>query len=774
MTVTPKISISDGNLVVHGKTILTGVPDNIVLTPGSGVGLVTGSFIGATADHNKSLHVFPVGVLEGLRFMCCFRFKLWWMTQRMGTCGNDIPFETQFMLVESKDTTEGESDDAPKIYTVFLPLLEGQFRAVLQGNERNELEICLESGDNAVETNQGLCLVYMHAGTDPFEVINQAVKAVEKHMQTFRHREEKKLPSFIDWFGWCTWDAFYTDVTAEGVDEGLKSLSEGGTPPKFLIIDDGWQQIGNEAKDAGCVVQEGAQFANRLTGIKENEKFQRNGKNNDQVPGLKILVDEAKQYRNVKYVYVWHALAGYWGGVKPAAAGMEHYDTALAYPVQSPGVLGNQPDIVMDSLAVQGLGLVHPKKVFNFYNELHAYLSLCGVDGVKVDVQNIIETLGAGHGGRVALTRAYHQALEASIARNFPDNGCIACMCHNTDGMYSAKQTAVVRASDDFYPRDPASHTIHISSVAYNSLFLGEFMQPDWDMFHSLHPAAEYHAAARSIGGCPIYVSDKPGNHNFELLKKLVLPDGSVLRAQLPGRPTLDCLFVDPARDGISLLKIWNVNKCTGVVGVFNCQGAGWCKIAKQTRIHDESPGTLTTSVQATDVDILSQAAGPDWNGEIVVYAHRSGELIRLPKGASIPVTLKVLEYELFHFCPLKMIAANISFAPIGLLDMFNTGGALEEFEIRMASGNKPELFDGEVASELATLLSETRSPNAAVGLKVRGCGRIGAYSSQRPLKCKLAGAEVAFEHEPATGLLTFTIPVPEKEMHRWEIEILV
>ena len=79
--------------------------------------------------------------------MSCFRFKLWWMTQRMGSCGKDIPLETQFMLVESKDTTEGEREDAPLIYTVFLPLLEGQFRAALQGNEKNELEICLESGE---------------------------------------------------------------------------------------------------------------------------------------------------------------------------------------------------------------------------------------------------------------------------------------------------------------------------------------------------------------------------------------------------------------------------------------------------------------------------------------------------------------------------------------------------------------------------------------------------------------------------------------------------
>ena len=39
------------------------------------------------------------------------------------------------------------------------------------------------------------------------------------------------------------------------------SLSEGGTPPRFLIIDDGWQQIENKAKeDAGAVVQEGAQY----------------------------------------------------------------------------------------------------------------------------------------------------------------------------------------------------------------------------------------------------------------------------------------------------------------------------------------------------------------------------------------------------------------------------------------------------------------------------------------------------------------------------------
>ncbi|PPS13306.1 hypothetical protein GOBAR_AA07335 [Gossypium barbadense] len=535
MTVTPGISINDGNLVVHGKTILTGMPDNIVLTPGSGVGLVAGAFIGATASDSKSLHVFPIGVLEGLRFMCCFRFKLWWMTQRMGTCGKDVPLETQFLLVESK---EEDDPNAPTIYTVFLPLLEGQFRAVLQGNDKNELEICLESGDNTVETNRGLYLVYMHAGTNPFEVINQAVKALEKHMQTFLHREKKKLPSFLDWFGWCTWDAFYTDVTAEGVKEGLKSLSEGGTPPRFLIVDDGWQQIESKPKESDCVVQEGAQFASRLTGIKENAKFKKNDQNNEQISGLKHVVDEAKQRHNVK--------------------------------------------------------------------------------------------------------------------------------------------------------------------------------------------------------------------------------------------PTVDCLFADPARDGISLLKIWNVNKCSGVVGVFNCQGAGWCKVTKKTRIHDASPGTLTGSVCANDVDLIAQVAGADWNGESVVYAHRSGELVRLPKGASVPVTLKVLEYELFHFCPVKEISHTISFAPIGLLDMFNSSGAVEKFEVQTTSDEKLQFFDGEVSSELTTLISTNRNPTATISLKVRGCGRFGGYSSQRPLKCCVDNVDTHFNYDSATGLVTLTLPVPSEEMYRWHVEIQV
>lgn len=75
--------------------------------------------------------------------MSLFRFKMWWMTQRMGNYGQEIPIETQFLLIEAH---QGEEDEDGSTYAVLLPLLEGDFRAVFQGNDQNEIEICVESG----------------------------------------------------------------------------------------------------------------------------------------------------------------------------------------------------------------------------------------------------------------------------------------------------------------------------------------------------------------------------------------------------------------------------------------------------------------------------------------------------------------------------------------------------------------------------------------------------------------------------------------------------
>lgn len=759
MTIKPAVRIADGKVIVKDRTILTGVPNNVIATSGSSSGPVEGVFIGAEFDQPSSRHVVSLGTLRDVRFMACFRFKLWWMAQKMGDKGGDIPLETQFLLVETKDGSHIESDDGDEsnqvIYAVFLPLIEGPFRACLQGNTQDELELCLESGDDDIKGTSFTHSLFVSAGTDPYATIFEAIRAVKSHLQTFRQRHEKKLPGIIDYFGWCTWDAFYKEVTQEGVEAGLASLSAGGTPPKFVIIDDGWQSVGVDTQKESSSEED--EPVPRLTGIKENEKFQ---KKDDPSVGIKNIVSIAKEKYGLKYVYVWHAITGYWGGVRPGVKEMEEYESLMKYPNVSKGVEENEPVWKSDPMKVQGLGLVNPKSVYKFYNDLHSYLASNGIDGVKVDVQCILETLGAGLGGRVELTRQYHQALDASVARNFPDNGCIACMSHNTDALYCSKQTAIVRASDDFYPRDPASHTIHIAAVAYNSVFLGEFMQPDWDMFHSDHPAGEYHGSARAISGGPIYVSDAPGKHNFDLLRKLVLPDGSVLRPRMPGRPTRDCLFNDPARDGISLLKIWNMNKYTGVLGVYNCQGAAWSSIERKNTFHPTRHEALTGVVRGRDVHLINEAAvdPTDWNWDCAVYRHRTGEVITLPYNVSLPVSLKVLEYDVFTITPIKVLAPGFSFAPFGLIKMFNAGGAIDglTYQVRSGAAHGDEII-------------------GKVQMEVKGCGQFGAYSSTRPKRCRVGSEEVDFEYDSGSGLVTLSLdqmPEESKKVHIVEVEL--
>ncbi|XP_022716287.1 probable galactinol--sucrose galactosyltransferase 2 isoform X2 [Durio zibethinus] len=662
------------------------------------------------------------------------------MIPRVGSSGSDIPLETQMLLLEAKEgPTSGHST-----YIIFLPVLDGKFRSSLQGNSSDELEFCVESGDPAIVTSQSLKAIFVNYGNHPFDLVKDSMMILEKQLGTFTLRETKQMPGMLDWFGWCTWDAFYTEVNPQGIKDGLMSLSQGGTPARFLLIDDGWQDTVNEFQKEGEPFVEGSQFGGRLASIKENKKFRRidNEAKSKAPSDLKEFISDIKRTFDLKYVYVWHALLGYWGGLVPNALETTSYDPKLRYPILSPGYLANMRDISMDSMGKYGIGVIDPDKISQFYDDLHSYLVSQDVDGVKVDAQNILETISAGLYGRMSLARWFQQALERSIATNFKDNSIICCMAQSTDSIYHSKQSAISRASDDYYPEDPTAQAQHVAAVAFNSIFLGEVFVPDWDMFYSLHDAAEFHAVARAVGGCGVYVSDKPGQHDFKILERLVLPDGSVLRAKYPGRPSRDCLFTDPVMDGKSLLKIWNLNKCTGVVGVFNCQGS-WPRTKKAVRMAASSE--LSGQVSPADVEYFEEASGNQWTGDCAVFSFKTGAVSRLPMEGSLNVALKVLECDVFSVSPIKVYDEEIEFAAIGLMNMYNSGGALETVE---------SLGD---------------SSGCKIHVKGRGAGCFGAYSNTKPKSCSINLKDEAFNFNGHDNLLTITIPAT---VNSWDIAI--
>lgn len=80
----------------------------------------------------------------------------------------------------------------------------------------------------------------------------------------------------------------------------------------------------------------------------------------------------------------------------------------------------------------------------------------------------------------------------------------------------------LVRNSDDFFPEIPTSHPWHIFVNAYNALLTQHLnVIPDWDMFQTVHEYSGFHAAARCVSGGPIYVTDVPGQHDFDLLGQM-------------------------------------------------------------------------------------------------------------------------------------------------------------------------------------------------------------------------------------------------------------
>jgi raffinose synthase len=670
-------SLRDGALWLGSRPVLQNVPPGFALVKDP---TGTGVFLRLTVPNSSSRIQSPLGVVAGLRrFTSTHRDEPWWMVPAAGRTPADVQLETQWLLAET-----GAGD-----CVMLVPLMDGPFCFTLSG-EANGLKLTGETADPAVSGKGGVAL-FVSVGRDPYAMAGAGAAAVMKRLGTGKLRTQKPLPDFVNYFGWCTWDSFYKEVSADKVRTGLQSFAAGGVEPRLLILDDGWQDY---KKMPGG--------EERLISLNPNQaRF-----GGDLTPTVQLAKKEFK----VRVVLAWHAFMGYWGGVDGKA--LPAYDVRDIGRSFSPAILKMNPHLNTNWWGHM-IGVVPADKISRFYDDYHKRLKAQGVDGVKVDSQSAIEGVAAGLGGRVALTRAYRDALEKSVNKYF-DGRLINCMACAMETFYCSPRSTDMRTSIDFWPLRPETHGQHLYCNAQVGVWFGEFMQPDWDMFQSGHAMGAFHAAGRAVSGSAVYVSDTPDGHNFDVLKKLVLSDGTVLRADNVGRPTRDCLFADVTRDPV-LLKVFNYNRDCAVLGVFNAN--------YHRNEADRKP------IDGT----VSPSDAPDLKGEeFAAFSQQSNRVWRCRRTDRQPVQLAEGAWDIVSFAPVdRRVAA------LGLADKFNSTGAV---------------------------MTKGWNQDGSCAVTLRDGGEFVAWTEKPPRAVEADGKPVAFKHDASSGRLSVTLPATGKQ----------
>lgn len=443
-----------------------------------------------------------------------YLFNEWWTRPAFTSRFEEIPPLTQVLFLLYEDHC-----------ACFVPMVGKEWKACL--NSGTETELCLEltAGMGGIQTVEETLYV-MAEGDNLSDAVQCAFQwlAKEKNLRT---RQERQLPDLFRYIGWCSWDAFYKEVNETGIRQKAAELAEKGVPVRWMMIDDGW--MSSEGRYLTDYAPDSVKFPH----------------------GFRQMTEELRKSSPVKWFGVWHALGGYWSGVKPETELARQEEKHLCKTVSGALV----PDLHSGS---------------GFYQDWYEALQREGIEFVKVDGQSAAAIYYENTVPVSAAARGMNEALESGSFRM--NHAVINCMGMAMENILARPTSAVSRNSDDFVPNKEGGFGEHLLQNAYNSIYHNELYCCDWDMFWTNHPDCEKHSLLRAISGGPVYFSDRVGETIPSVLRPLSYLDGELLMMNRSARPTEDCMFENPLEKGV--LKLHNTgawgNKIAGGIAVYN------------------------------------------------------------------------------------------------------------------------------------------------------------------------------------------------------------
>lgn len=443
-----------------------------------------------------------------------YMYNDWWTRPYFSNSCADVPDRTNLIMIQSGNT-----------YLGLLALAGHTFKAkFIPGRSDSSLTISLSAYRSGYRTvNENFLISY--TDEDPYRCLEILMKQAAAY-HNIPTKEGRTYPEMFYHIGWCSWDAFYQDITEEKVIAKMQEIHDKDIPFGWILLDDGWSDV-------------------------ENSRLRNMAADPVKFPGnLKSTVEKIKDMTPAKHVGVWHAFSGYWSGLEK---GSEIYEQLKDFAIET----------------VQGKIIPAPEKekAYHYFGDWHKYLSKQGIDFVKVDSQSTAITHYRNNAPIGASVAQLHQGLDQAVI-DYMNGNLINCMGMGVENVFGRPSSALSRNSDDFFPERENSFEEHLLQNAYNSLYHTHIYHGDWDMFWSSHPDAQKHAIIRALSGGPIYVSDKVGESKKDILMKLCYEDGTILKANQPAVPTKDCIFQDPAICGY--LKIKNTCNDVGYLAIFN------------------------------------------------------------------------------------------------------------------------------------------------------------------------------------------------------------
>ncbi len=352
-------------------------------------------------------------------------------------------------------------------------------------------------------------LITYAKGKNVYDVFQQAwVNAINtkaiKGRTAMRH--QKVYPEMFKYLGWCSWEQYHTNVSSDLMVDAMQKIEKSPSPIRWVLLDHGHQHNYTTADGMN---------SGRMISFKGNPVTFPNGfKDMNNLKSNKI-----------KWTGIWHTMNAHWQGLHP-----KHEIPELEPHLVKIGKKNQEEasEVMMpkgDSISSK-----------MFYNTLVGSAKRDGFDFVKIDNQNRQMAFYQGMSNPVQIVSQHAQSLECA-AKEF-SKGMMNCFCLDFLSLMNTKYSATSRVSVDYLLNNEAKAKSHLLQSYQNTLWMGQAVWPDHDMFHSSDKfCGRMMAVSKAMSGAPIYLSDAPVDFQDQLILPLCHSDGELLRPLAPAIP---------------------------------------------------------------------------------------------------------------------------------------------------------------------------------------------------------------------------------------------